>query len=85
MLRAIRDFFVNKDYLEVETPNLIPAPIPEQHIDAISCGGWFLHTSPELYMKRLLAVGYPRIFQICKCFREGERGSCHLPEFTIVC
>jgi lysyl-tRNA synthetase class 2 len=84
MLQAIRDFFISRDYLEVETPNLIPAPIPEQHIDAISCGGWFLHTSPELYMKRLLAAGYPRIFQICKCFREGERGSCHLPEFTML-
>jgi len=84
MVRAIRDFFVSRDYLEVETPNLIPAPIPEQHIDAISCGDWFLHTSPELYMKQLLAAGYPRIFQICKCFRKGERGSHHLPEFTML-
>ena len=84
MLRSIRDFFVCRDYLEVETPNIIPAPIPEQHIDAISCGDCFLHTSPELYMKRLLAAGYPKIFQICKCFREGERGSYHLPEFTML-
>lgn len=84
MLQAIRDFFVSKDYLEVETPSLIPAPIPEKHIDVIPCGDLFLHTSPELYMKRLLAAGYPRIFQICKCYRKGERGSCHLPEFTML-
>ncbi|HVO67549.1 MAG TPA: EF-P lysine aminoacylase EpmA [Syntrophales bacterium] len=84
MLRAMRDFFIGMDYLEVETPNLIPAPIPEKYIDTIPCGNMFLHTSPELYMKRLLAAGYPRIFQICKCYREGERGSCHLPEFTML-
>jgi len=84
MIHAIREFFIGRDYLEVETPNLIPEQIPELHIDAISCGDWFLHTSPELYMKQLLAAGYPRIFQICKCFREGERGSNHLPEFTML-
>jgi elongation factor P--(R)-beta-lysine ligase len=84
MIRAIRDFLTRKDYLEVETPHLIPAVIPEFHIDAISCGGRFLHTSPELYMKRLLAKGYRKIFQICKCFRDGEIGSSHLPEFTML-
>jgi lysyl-tRNA synthetase class 2 len=84
MIRAIRDFFTSREYLEVETPHLIPALIPETYIDAISCGDSFLHTSPELHMKRLLAAGYPRIFQICKCFRDGERGSCHLPEFTML-
>ena len=84
MIRAIRDFFASRDYLEVETPHMTPALIPETHIDAISCGDSFLHTSPELHMKRLLAAGYPMIFQICKCFRDGERGSCHLPEFTML-
>ncbi|MGA2330478.1 MAG: EF-P lysine aminoacylase EpmA [Syntrophales bacterium] len=84
MIRAIRDFFTSRDYLEVETPHMIPALIPETHIDPVLCGDSFLHTSPELHMKRLLAAGYPMIFQICKCFRDGERGSCHLPEFTML-
>ena len=84
MIQAIRRFFSARCYLEVETPYRIPAPAPEYHIDAVASGNWFLHTSPELCMKRLLAAGYPRIFQICKCFREGERGSCHLPEFTML-
>src|SRR3989337_1748017 len=82
MIQAVRRFFILRDYLEVETPHLIPAPAPEVHIDAFSCGNRFLHTSPELSMKRLLAAGYPRIFQICNCFREKARGDRHLPELT---
>ncbi len=82
--QALRGFFLERDYLEVETPNRIPAPAPEPHIDAIPSGEWFLHASPELCMKRLLALGHPRIFQICKCYRDGERGGKHLPEFTLL-
>lgn len=84
ILQQTRDFFINGGYLEVDTPLLIPAPAPESHIDAIQAGNLFLHTSPELCMKRLLAAGYPRIFQICHCWRSGERGSRHLPEFTML-
>jgi len=84
ILSAIRKFFVQNDYLEVETPIRIPAPAPELHIDAQPCGQWFLHTSPELCMKRMLAAGYSRIFQICKCFRQKERGGKHLPEITML-
>ena len=82
MSHAIRQFFIERDYLEVETPHLIPAPPPEVHIDVISAGDLFLQTSPELYMKRLLSAGFDGIFQICRCFRQGERGRLHLPEFT---
>jgi lysyl-tRNA synthetase class 2 len=84
VIQAIRRFFIEKDYLEVETPYLIPAPAPEVHIDAIRAGGAFLHTSPELCMKRLVSADYSRIFQICRCFREGERGGHHLAEFTLL-
>jgi lysyl-tRNA synthetase class 2 len=84
ILRAIRQFFFDQAYLEVETPHRIPAPAPETHIKAPPSGDWFLHTSPELCMKRLLAAGHDRLFQICRCFRDGERGDRHLPEFTML-
>jgi lysyl-tRNA synthetase class 2 len=83
-LQAIRRFFFERDYLEVQTPHLIPAPAPELHIDAIPAGTGYLHTSPELCMKRLLAHGHARLFQLCPCFRQAERGSLHLPEFTLL-
>jgi lysyl-tRNA synthetase class 2 len=84
LIQSIRHFFIQQDFLEVETPLRLPAPAPEEHIEAISSGDWFLQTSPELCMKRLLAANFPRIFQISKCFRAAERGSKHLPEFTLL-
>ena len=84
IIQAVRQFFIDNDYLEIETPCRVPAPAPEAHIDAEVSGNWFLHTSPELCMKRLLAAGYQRIFQICRCFRQKERGIKHLPELTML-
>ncbi len=77
-------FFDKEGYLEVETPLRIPAPAPETHIDALPSLSWFLQTSPELCMKRLLAAGFGKIYQICHCWREGERGRMHCPEFTML-
>jgi elongation factor P--(R)-beta-lysine ligase len=84
VIQAIRKFFIKRDYLEIETPVRIPAPAPEAHISAIESEDWVLQTSPELCMKRLLASGYRRIFQICKCFRQAERCRLHLPEMTLL-
>ena len=84
IIQAVRSFFIDRQYLEVETPIRIPAPAPEAHINAVNTAGWFLQTSPELCMKRLLAAGFSRIFQICKCFRNHERGAKHLPELTML-
>ncbi len=84
IIQAIRSFFIEQSYLEVDTPVRIPAPAPEAFIEPEIAGDWFLQTSPELCMKRLLAAGLPRIFQICKCFRKGERGHLHLPEMTML-
>ena len=84
MIRSARSFFQGRDYLEVETPQLVTEQAPELHIEAIPCNERFLHTSPELCMKRLLSSGYSRIFQIARVFRAGERGRCHLPEFSLL-
>jgi elongation factor P--(R)-beta-lysine ligase len=84
LIQNIRLFFIEHGFLEVETPLRIPSPAPEEHIEAVLSGDWFLQTSPELCMKRLLAAGFPLIFQISKCFRAGERGNLHLPEFTML-
>lgn len=84
IVQKIRDFFHEREYLEVETPYRIPVPAPESHIDPVPSDSWFLHPSPELCMKRLLAAGYEKIFQICHCWRKGERGSQHIPEFTLL-
>ncbi|MBE0505032.1 MAG: EF-P lysine aminoacylase GenX [Desulfuromonadales bacterium] len=84
IVQTIRAFFMEQDFLEVETPQRIPVNAPELHIDAVRSGSWSLHTSPELCMKRLLAAGYPRLFQICRVWRDAERGRRHLPEFTML-
>ena len=84
VLQAIRRFFTDRDFLEVETPVRIPAPALEAHIDAVPSGAGFLRTSPELHMKRLLAEGCERVFQMGPCFRRGEKGRFHNPEFTML-
>lgn len=83
-LRAVRAFFDAHDFLEVETPVRLPAPALEEHIDAEPAGAAFLRTSPELHMKRLIAAGYDRVFQMGPCFRQGERGTLHHPEYTML-
>jgi len=83
-LAALRGFFADRDFLEVETPLLVPSPGLEIHLDAVAAGPGFLITSPEYQMKRLLAGGFERIYQVCKCFRAGERGPHHASEFTMV-
>jgi lysyl-tRNA synthetase class 2 len=85
VLRLIRAFFESEGFLEVQTPLLTAAPAPEVHIRPTPAGsGRFLSTSPELHMKRLLAAGFEKIFQITRAFRAGERGRLHHPEFTIL-
>jgi len=84
IIRAARSFFEERDYLEVDTPLRLPVLAPEAWIVPESSGPLFLQTSPELCMKRLLAAGHERIFQACHCFRKGERGRLHLPEFLML-
>lgn len=81
---SIRSYFNQNGFLEVSTPLRIESPAPELHIDPEPSGSHFLIASPELQMKQLIGADYPKIFQICKCFRAGERGQNHLPEFTML-
>jgi elongation factor P--(R)-beta-lysine ligase len=82
--RAVREFFWAREYIETETPVRIPRPALEEHIDAEPSGNAWLRTSPELHMKRLVAAGLPRIFQIAPCFRKNERGALHNPEYVML-
>ena len=85
IVRAIRKHFDDMGFVEVETATVIAAPAPEEHIDCPRLeSGEFLRASPELQMKKLLAAGMDRIYQIGPCFREGERGDRHNPEFTMM-
>ena len=81
---SLRSFFVRQQFLEVDTPIRQPLLLPELNIEPLASEGWFLQASPELCMKRLLAAGCSRIFQLCNCFRKGERGRLHLEEFTML-
>ena len=81
---AIRSFFHRQDFLEVSTPVRLVAPALEDHIEAEPSGDHYLRTSPELHMKRLLAAGYGKIMQMGSCFRQGERGPLHNPEYTML-
>ncbi len=82
--QAIRNFFQEQGFLEVDTPIRQPLVLPEQNIVPIPSGIQFLQSSPEIHMKRLLASGCEQIFQICRCFRYGERGRLHLEEFVML-
>ncbi|MDF7805969.1 EF-P lysine aminoacylase EpmA [Pontiellaceae bacterium B12219] len=84
LMRGIRTFFYERNYTEVETPIRMETPCMELHIDAEPSGTHFLRTSPELFHKQLLAAGYSRIFEIGKCFRSGEFGPLHHPEYTML-
>jgi elongation factor P--(R)-beta-lysine ligase len=83
-LAAVREYFAREHFLEVETPLRVPAPGVDLHLDAIPAQGGFLITSPELHMKRLLAAGFPRIFQLARASRRDELGRLHEPEFSML-
>jgi lysyl-tRNA synthetase class 2 len=93
LTRAVRGFFVDRAYMEVETPYAVPAPGEEVHLRAFattrehpdgSHERLWLHTSPEFAMKRLLVAGGGPIFQFARVWRNGEASALHAPEFTML-
>jgi lysyl-tRNA synthetase class 2 len=90
MLSAARGFFAARGILEVETPALSAAGTTDPQIESVTAAlrgaaqRYYLGTSPEFAMKRLLAAGSGDIYQICKVFRDGEVGRWHNPEFTLI-
>ena len=83
-LFCLRKFFINNNFIEIDTPVMIKAPAPEDYINAPQVNSYFLRTSPELHMKRLAASGFDKLFQIGPCFREAEIGRLHNVEFTML-
>jgi elongation factor P--(R)-beta-lysine ligase len=94
ILGAVRDFFAAEGFIEVQTPALQVSPGLEPHLKAFAttlhdprdgaARQRYLHTSPEFAMKKLLAGGMSRIWQLAPVFRDGERGATHHPEFSML-
>ncbi len=93
IIQGIRRFFLEKGFVEIETPALVPSPGMEPHLAALEVlvagpegdrRKMYLHTSPEYYMKKLLARGWEKIFQISHVFRDGEFGDTHQVEFSML-
>ena len=93
LTRNIRDFFYARNVIEVVTPSLLSTPTTDVYIDSIEVSvnqalskssKFYLHTSPELEMKRMLSRGSGDIFQICQVFRDNEHGRINSNEFTML-
>jgi lysyl-tRNA synthetase class 2 len=89
LMRAVRDYFCDHGYIEVETPNLMRTAAPDPNIDPLEVyvggqGPYYLHTSPEMGMKKLLPHTQEGIFQICKVYRFEEFEEIHSVEFTML-
>lgn len=84
VVAALREWFGAHGYLEVHTPVLVPSGAMETYLEPVRVGALHLHTSPEFAMKRVVAAGLPRIYQLGPCFREEEEGIHHSREFTML-
>jgi len=86
----IRGFFAERNVLEIDTPALSAAGVSDPALESVSAhvaalgGDRYLHTSPELAMKRLVAAGSGDVYQLCRVYRDGELGRWHEPEFMLL-
>jgi lysyl-tRNA synthetase class 2 len=94
IIRRVRSFFDERNYLELDTPLLAPDLIPESCLEVFETSRilpsgaalpYWLIPSPEIWMKKIIARHRTSVYQICKCFRNGESsGFLHSPEFTML-
>lgn len=93
IFKTIRSFFEEEGFLEVDTPALQISPGLEVHLKAFQTNfynplgdieSFYLHTSPEFTMKKLITAGLPKIFQLCKTYRNEGESDTHQPEFTML-
>lgn len=91
-LQSLREFFVSQGFVELKTPSLVVCPGTEPSLDVFSTNlkvgsrqqKLFLPTSPELHLKKALALGAEKIFELAPCFRNGEVTERHQPEFLML-
>ena len=88
VLKEVRQWFYSEGFIEIQPPVSSTAPIPESSVELFKIEGTdppvYLLPSPEVHLKPLLSLGLEKFFAICPAFRKNERGSQHLPEFTIL-
>jgi lysyl-tRNA synthetase class 2 len=83
-LSAIRRWFADHGYLELSTPCIVPSPALEPYLFGIRAGDGWLRTSPEFALKKRIAAGLPRVYEIAPCFRDREHGPWHAREFLML-
>ncbi|MCY4643121.1 MAG: hypothetical protein OXB88_00730 [Bacteriovoracales bacterium] len=92
-LAVIRKFFLERDFIDVLTPPLVSCPVIEPHIHPFRVSSsqrldqgsdFYLHTSPEFWMKSLLSEGFENIFTLSYCFRDGPPSPIHRPQFLML-
>ena len=84
VLATLRSWFAQRGFLEVPTPTRVPSPAMEEHLHGLPAGDAWLRTSPEFALKRVIAMGLPRIYEIGPCFRAEESGPWHGTEFLML-
>lgn len=88
-LKKLRNFFNHQGFIEVSTPYIIKANAPDPFIDPVKISsqqkknGYQLHTSPELWLKKSLSLGFDKVYELCRVFRDDPEGVHHLIEFDM--